>query len=77
MGECKLQTGNIKDAIQFFTNVVRARPKNVSGWEALIRCLYNVEYYEEALEQVFCCNQVHRWQAAVYLLPERCLFCHG
>jgi tetratricopeptide (TPR) repeat protein len=53
MGECKLQTGNIKDAIQFFTNVVRARPKNVSGWEALIRCLYNVEYYEEALEQVF------------------------
>jgi tetratricopeptide (TPR) repeat protein len=24
----------------------------VSSWEALIRCLYNGEFYEEALEQV-------------------------
>ncbi len=53
MGECKLQLGNLKDAIQHFTNVVRSRPKNVAGWEALIRCLYSVAYYEEALEQVF------------------------
>ncbi len=53
MGECKLQLNNIKEAIQFFTNVVRSRPRNISGWEALIRCLYNVSYYEEALEQVF------------------------
>lgn len=53
MGECKMQLGNIKDAIQYFTNVVRSRPKNIAGWEALIRGLYNVKYYEEALEQVF------------------------
>jgi predicted Zn-dependent protease len=45
-------TGQVKEAIQFLSNVVRLRPKNVAGWEALIRCLYAVEYYEEALEQI-------------------------
>lgn len=52
MGECKMQLGNYKEAIQYFSNVVRQRPRNVSGWEALIRCLFYGEYYEEALEQV-------------------------
>jgi tetratricopeptide (TPR) repeat protein len=51
MGECKLQLGEVKEAIQYFSNVVRSRPRNVSGWEALIRCLYSVQYFQEALEQ--------------------------
>jgi tetratricopeptide (TPR) repeat protein len=50
-GECKMQLGLYKDAVQFFSNVVRIRPKNAAGWEALIRCLYKGEYFEEALEQ--------------------------
>ncbi len=50
-GECKMNLGLFKDAIQFFTNVVRIRPKNAGGWEALIRCLYKASYFEEALEQ--------------------------
>ena len=52
MGECKLEQGKIKDAVQYFSNVVRAKPKNTSGWEALIRCLIQAEFYEEAMEQV-------------------------
>ena len=52
MGECKMQLGEFKEAIQFFSNVVRIRPRNISSWEALIRCLYNAEYFEEALDQV-------------------------
>jgi tetratricopeptide (TPR) repeat protein len=52
MGECKMQLGEYKEAIQYFSNVVAQRPKNISSWEALIRCLYIGEYYEEALEQV-------------------------
>lgn len=52
MGECKMQLGDYKEAIQFFSNVVRQRPRNISSWEALIRCLYQGEFYEEALEQV-------------------------
>ena len=52
MGECKLQSGYFKDAVQYFSNVVRLRPHNKAGWEALIRCLYKAEFFEEALEQV-------------------------
>ncbi|MHA4847670.1 tetratricopeptide repeat protein [Flavitalea antarctica] len=52
MGECKMQLLEYKEAIQYFSNVVRQRPRNVFSWEALIRCLYKGEYYDEALEQV-------------------------
>ena len=51
MGECKMQLGEYKEAIQYFSIVVRMRPKNVSSWEALIRCLYNATFFKEALEQ--------------------------
>lgn len=58
MGECKMQLGLHKDAIQNFSNVVRMKPKNVPGWEALIRCLYKAEFFEEALEQVTAALQI-------------------
>jgi len=51
MGECKMQIGSVKDAVQYFSNAVRIRPRNVSGWEALIRCLYKASYFDEALQQ--------------------------
>ena len=53
MGECKMQLKQYKDAIIHFGNVVRTRPKSVSGWEALIRCLFKATFYEEAMDQ---CN---------------------
>src|SRR3984885_13462820 len=52
MGESKMQLGDYKEAIQFFSNVVRLRPRNISSWEALIRCLYLAAFFNEALEQV-------------------------
>lgn len=52
MGESKMQLGAFREAIQYFSNAVRQRPRNVSVWESLIRCLYLGEFYEEALEQV-------------------------
>ena len=52
MGECKMHLGEIKDAIQYFSVVVRSRPRNVAGWDALIRCLYTAGFYEEAIEQI-------------------------
>ncbi|KIC92989.1 tetratricopeptide repeat protein [Flavihumibacter solisilvae] len=51
MGECKIRLGETREAISYFSNVVRMRPKNTNGWEALIRCLYMAEIYGEALEQ--------------------------
>ncbi len=51
MGECKMNLNKFKEAIQYFGTVVRHKPKNTSGWEALIRCLLKAEFLEEALEQ--------------------------
>ena len=51
MGECKMNLNQFKEAIQYFGQVVRSRPKSVSGWEALIRCLFKAEFYDEAMEQ--------------------------
>ena len=65
MGECKMQLDEYKEAIQYFSAVVRHRPKNISSWEALIRCLYKGAYYEEALEQV---------QAAITHTEEKPIF---
>jgi len=51
MGECKLQVNEIKEAVQFLSTAVRVRPRNIAGWEALIRCLYLAEFFAEAKQQ--------------------------
>ncbi|GAA4731459.1 tetratricopeptide repeat protein [Flavisolibacter ginsenosidimutans] len=51
MGECLLQMEETREAVQFLSTAVRVRPRNISGWEALIRCLYLAEYYPEARQQ--------------------------
>ncbi len=51
MGECKMQLEQYKEAINYFGNVVRSRPKSVAGWEALIRVLYKAKFFEEGRVQ--------------------------
>lgn len=51
MGECKMNLNQYKDAIQYFSTVVRHKSRNVAGWEALIRCLIKAAFYEEAIVQ--------------------------
>lgn len=51
MGECKLNLNEFKEAVQYLSVAVRMRPKNISGWEALIRCLYVAGFYPEAKQQ--------------------------
>ena len=58
MGECLMELGNIKDAIIHFSNVVKAKPRGIGGWEALIRCLYKEDFLEEAIEQIDNAQQV-------------------
>lgn len=58
MGECKMELGLYKDAVQYFSNAVRIRPRNTMGWDALIRCLYKAGFTDEALEQVEAALQV-------------------
>ncbi len=49
---CYIAMERIKDAVIHFSQFIKARPKNVKGWKELIKCLYDAEYYEEALEQI-------------------------
>ncbi len=53
LAQCYMQINRIKDAVIHFTHFIKARPKNLKGWKELIKCLYDAEYYEEALEQVY------------------------
>jgi tetratricopeptide (TPR) repeat protein len=52
LAQCYVQLDKIKDAIIYFSNFIKARPKNIKGWKELIKCLYDAAYYEEALQQV-------------------------
>ena len=51
MGESKMNIGLFREALQYFSNVIKSRPRNISGWEAIIRCLYKNNLFEEALVQ--------------------------
>jgi tetratricopeptide (TPR) repeat protein len=77
MGECKMQLGEFKEAIQYFSIVVRQRPRNVSSWEALIRCLYLGEFYDEALEQVKAALRVTESKPLFYFYQSAVHFAMG
>jgi tetratricopeptide (TPR) repeat protein len=50
MGQCYMELNKLEDAITYFGNVVRVRPKNMNGWTELLNCLYKAELFDEALE---------------------------
>jgi tetratricopeptide (TPR) repeat protein len=77
MGECKMQLGLIKDAIQYFSAAVRLRPKNIAGWEALIRCLYKGDFMDEALEQVEAALKISNGKPIFLFYKASILFATG
>ncbi|MFZ1307173.1 MAG: hypothetical protein WAR80_15110, partial [Ferruginibacter sp.] len=50
MGQCFMELDKLDDAITYFGNVVRVRPKNINGWIELLKCLYKAGMLEEGLE---------------------------
>ncbi|MEY3432145.1 MAG: hypothetical protein RL131_81 [Bacteroidota bacterium] len=52
MGECYLQLDKFKDAVHYFLAAVQSKPKNIKGWEALIRTLYQNKQFAEAEKQL-------------------------
>jgi tetratricopeptide (TPR) repeat protein len=50
MGQCYMQLGRLEDAVSYFGNVVRVRPKNINGWTELLKCLYKAELWDDGLE---------------------------
>lgn len=77
MGECKLQLGLVKEAIQYFTSVVRTKPKNKAGWEALVRCLYLGEFYNEAKQQALSALEFTNNKPLFYYYLSAILFASG
>jgi tetratricopeptide (TPR) repeat protein len=77
MGECKIQTGNYKEAVQYFSTVVQTRPRNSAGWEALIRCLYKGEYFDEAFEQTNAALQLTNGKPLFLFYKASVLFALG
>ena len=77
MGECKMQMNLIKEAIQFFSVAVRSKPKNVSAWVALIRCLYNAKYFNEARQQTILALEHTNSKSIFYYYLSAILFALG
>lgn len=57
MGECRMNLQQYREAIQCFNIAIRQRPRNVNGWESLIKCLYKKEAYQEACDQCLAALQ--------------------
>ncbi len=51
LGECFMHLGQFKEAAVYFGTVVKNKPKQIAGWESLIKCLVANEQLEMALEQ--------------------------
>jgi len=77
LGECKMEEGYYKDAVQYFSDAVRIRPRNISGWEALVRCLYRAAHYEEALEQVDAAFRYSKGKSLFIFYKSAILFAAG
>lgn len=74
IGQCALQLKNYKDAVHYFSLVVRSRPKNVRGWEALIRCLLETKHYTEAMQQCVDALKITDGKPLFYYLYSAVLF---
>jgi tetratricopeptide (TPR) repeat protein len=74
MGECKMQLGNYKEAIQYFGSVVLHRPTNVAGWEALIKCLIKAGNLTEANERCLAALHFTNQKPVLYFYYTAILF---
>jgi len=77
MGECKAHLRLFKEAIQYFSVVVRSRPRGLAGWEALIRCLYKAGYFDEALQQTQAALEINHSKPLFVFYKSAILFALG
>jgi tetratricopeptide (TPR) repeat protein len=51
LGECFMHLNQFKEAAVYFGTVVKNKPKQIAGWESLIKCLVANDQFSLALEQ--------------------------
>ena len=51
MGDCYMELNKLKEAAQYYAVVVKTKPRNLRGQEALIGCLLQGGYFDEAYTQ--------------------------
>ena len=51
LGECFMHLNQFKEAAVYFGTVVKNKPKQIAGWESLIKCSVANEQFSLALEQ--------------------------
>lgn len=52
LGECLVQLGKYKEAVEAYSNVIRQRPKNVQAWVSLLECFMVANMLDDAEEYV-------------------------
>ncbi|MBI2730073.1 MAG: tetratricopeptide repeat protein [Sphingobacteriales bacterium] len=52
LGECLVQLGKYKEAVEAYSNVIRQRPKNVQAWTSLLECFMVANMLDDAEEYV-------------------------
>lgn len=52
LGNCLMELHADKEAMICYLNAVQLRPDIKSTWQALVKALYTIQYYEEALSQL-------------------------
>ena len=73
LGQCYMELGKTKEAVIYFSNFIKSRPKNIKGWKELVKCLYRSGFYEEALEQIGNANK-NTAQKAILIYYKSAIF---
>ncbi len=51
LAQCHQCLGNVKDAVTYYVLFIAARSKSIKGWKAMITCLFDAGYMDEALAE--------------------------
>ncbi len=51
LAQCHQCLGNVKEAVTYYVLFIASRTKSIKGWKAMITCLFDAGYLNEALEE--------------------------
>lgn len=51
LAQCHQYQGNVKEAVTYYVLFIAARTKSIKGWKAMITCLFDAGFMEEALAE--------------------------